>query len=58
MYYILIYKKISELLFQISNASYFFPFIDCRVRHVNMMDSVQAFTRTEMQTQNMMQTCN
>ncbi len=29
MHYLLIYKKISELLFQISNASYFvFPFID------------------------------
>ncbi len=28
MHYFLIYKQISELLFQKSNASYFIPFID------------------------------
>ncbi len=28
MHYFLIYKKISELLFQKNNASYFFPICD------------------------------
>ncbi len=36
-HYFLIYKKISELLFQKSNASYFFPIYWLTVRCVNML---------------------
>ncbi len=37
MHYFLIYKKISELLFQKSHGSYFFPIYWLTERRVNMI---------------------